>query len=408
MSSRAVLGAACAGSNGAFEVVARRLAGQQQRTFTSTPQRHAQIVHFRPGSSPELEKLLATIRDKIILPSYLPMAQRKRLYSLKWQKKLQSDPIVMELDGEVIKFGYVDQQKEVYNTAREIIKVVSMFREPEDYENLGPLLEGIKHANRKIPQAKIVRMLGEQGRISLIIDCAHHADRTNFKLDTSEKVNEILHYLQLRARNDEEKTKQSLRWAEMVVDMLSTDNHRPRIAKREDLLPLNCDPMVLAAPLHLAAALVTQFDAGGEFLTKVRKFAQHIVAFWPAGKGLQELQPSELYNQVYKLKYLQDSNKFVALATPLLYGLEMAIEVVEPELATQLQTRHDILAAEIHKALKKVLDRSPRPLSSESSPSSDSSDDHLYRGQLVYEKYYGAKKNTKEVYAWELEMEETD
>ncbi|KAI0866758.1 hypothetical protein F4860DRAFT_499436 [Xylaria cubensis] len=381
MSRKSVLSAVCA-TNGALQATARRIVvGQQQhRSFTSTPQRSGNITHFTPTSSPALDSLLNDIRTKIILPAYLPMSQRKKIYSSKWEKKLQADPIIMEIDGEVLKFRYQNPLFDLPNTRKIIVQAIEHFTTPADFANLKPLLEGIAYAGRKIDSsfhARILRIIGLKGYIYEIIDCARSVRRTGFKLDTSEKVNELLHFVQLKARDvdwDEDQTRQALRWAELIVEMLHEEAHQPKRHKDEPSvpgeLPLCRDPMVLAAPLHLAAVLAAQHQAGEEVLEKVHKLARDVVALWPEGIKLKEVQPAELYEDGNKLGYLRPNNKFIVIAAPLLHGLETAIKVVEPELADRLRTRRDTLAAEIQEA-RVTLAAKPK-------------------GEVVYKKFFDA------------------
>ncbi|RWA09997.1 hypothetical protein EKO27_g5122 [Xylaria grammica] len=343
----------------------------------------ANITHFTPTSSPALDSLLNDIRTKIILPAYLPMSQRKKIYSPKWEKKLQSDPIIIEIDGEVLKFRYQNIMTDVPNTRKSLIDAISQFETPADFANLKPLLEGVHYAGRKLRHAfyaKILRVVGAKGHVYAIIDCARSIRRTGYKLDSSEKVNEVLHYVQMKARDaawNEAETRQALRWAEMVIDMLHDEAHQPQRHKDESILPgempLTRDPMVLAAPLHLAAVLVAQRKAGEETLDKVHKLARDIVALWPEDKKLKELQPSQLYANMDKLGYLLRPTKFVAIATPLLHGLETAVKVVKPELASQLQTRCNTLAAEIKAAREAIQPRKEDA-----------------RAEVVYKKFYDA------------------
>ncbi|KAI1414699.1 hypothetical protein F5Y13DRAFT_13810 [Hypoxylon sp. FL1857] len=358
MSRRSALSAFCA-SNGALECAARRIAGSSQRTFSSSSRRDAGMSHFTQTSSPELDELLSTIRHKIILPSYLPTEQRKKIFSSKYEKTLQSDPIIIEIDGEVFKFRHLNPSKDMPQTRRSVVTAISQFSTPADFANLRPLLEGIAYANRKFKSSfycKVLRVVGEKGHIYDIIECARGVARTGFKLDSSEKANEILHFVQMKAVEsgwDEAVTVKALRWAEMVLELMQQEEHQPKRRKDEHMLegelPLYRDPMVLLAPLHLVAALVAKRgpEADPELVEKLNKYARDIVRLWPEGKKLTEVQPSALYEEYDKMGYLLPPSKFVALTTPLLYGLETAIQVVSPELASQLQSRRDILDKEV-------------------------------------------------------------
>ncbi|KAI1134148.1 hypothetical protein F5Y05DRAFT_241448 [Hypoxylon sp. FL0543] len=361
MSRKSALSAFCA-SSGALECAARRIAGHASRPFSSSARRDGSMANFTPTSSPQLDELLTTIRHKIILPSYLPTEQRKKIFSPKYEKKLQSDPIIIEIDGEVLKFRYVNPFKDMPQTRRSVVQAIEQFTAPDDFANLRPLLEGIAYARRKFDTSfycKVLRVVGEKGHIYDIIECARGVARTGFKLDSSEKVNEILHFVQMKAVEsgwEVEATAKALRWAEMVLDMMQEEEHQPRRRKNEDLvegeLPLHRDPRVLLAPLHLAAALVAKqgAEADPDLVDKLNKYAKDIVRLWPEGKKLDEAQPSVLFEDYHKMGYLRQPNKFVALTVPLLYGLETAINVVSPELASQLQSRRDILGREVEEA----------------------------------------------------------
>ncbi|KAI1351664.1 hypothetical protein F5Y01DRAFT_111438 [Xylaria sp. FL0043] len=432
MSRKSVLSAVAA-SNGAFEAAARRIAGQQQyRSFTSTPQRNANITHFTPTSSPALDSLLNDIRTKIILPAYLPMAQRKKIYSRKWEKKLQADPIIIEIDGEILKFRYQNPLTDLPAAMKSMSAAIAQFETEADFANLKPLLEGVHYAGRKIHPsfaAKILRVVGRKGRVYDMIDCARSVRRTGYKLDTSEKVNMLLHYVQMKARDadwDLAETRQALRWAEMVVELLHEEAHQPKRGKKNPVLPgeipLNRDPMVLAAPLHLAAILAARHKAGEpilektskeqeageeqevgeeqraaeerkagwEVLEKVHKLARDIVALWPEGRKMKELQPAELYTDFDKMGYLLESEKFVTLATPLLHGLETAVKVVEPELASQLQTRCDTLKAEVLETQAARMEiKKARLLAAETEEDRAQLSKEL-RSEIVYKKFYGS------------------
>lgn len=357
----------------------------------------AMLGHFAPASTPQLNELLSMIRHKIILPAYLPTEQRKKIASPKYEKKLQSDPIIIEIDGEVLKFRHQNPFTDVPQTRRSVISAISQFSTAEDFANLRPLLEGIAYANRKFDPSfyvKIIRTVGAKGRISHIIQCAREVARTGFKLDSSEKVTEVLHFVQMHAVDanwDPAATAKALRWADMVVEMLQEEGHQPHRPKNKPMLdgelPLHRDPMTLLAQLHLAAALATRAqpqvpeakveasaeanaeaegegegEAGSESKREVKfdpevvadklaKYAKDVVRLWPEGTKLMEVQPAALYEDPDKMGYLREPNKFVALAAPLLRGLEMAVEAVQdPELAAKLSSRRDILASEVQEA----------------------------------------------------------
>ncbi|KAI8962493.1 hypothetical protein F5Y11DRAFT_322751 [Daldinia sp. FL1419] len=383
MSRHSALSALCA-SNAAWESATRRIASSTHRTFSSTARRNAGITHFTPTSSPELDDLLNTIRHKIILPAYLPTEQRKKITSPKYEKKLQSDPITIEIDGEVLKFRFQDPFKDIPQTRRSVVNAISRFETPEDFANLRPLIEGVAYARRHFDASfycKVLRVLGAKGRIFDVIELARGVARSGFRLDSSEKVNEVMHWVQMKAIDsawDPEETAQALRWAEMVLELLQEEDHQPKRRKNESTLegelPLHRDPMVLLAPLHLSAALVSKqgAEANDAVVDKLVKHARDVVRLWPQGKKLLEVQPPALTAEYDNMGYLLEPNKYIVITAPLLRGLDMAVEALEArnsDLAAQLQSRRNILAAEVQDARAKATKKN--------------------RGEAVYQKLYG-------------------
>ncbi|KAI1212927.1 uncharacterized protein F4807DRAFT_305027 [Annulohypoxylon truncatum] len=359
--------------NGVLGYTTRRIAASTRRTFSSTAQRKKEMIYFSKASSQELDDVLTEIRRKIVLPAYLPQPQRAKIYAKKYEKKLQSDPVTIEVDREVFKFRYVDPYSGVPSTKRILFRALDLFSEPADFDNLRPLIEGLAAANRKLSVetlAKLVRVVGTKGHIYKIVELARSVKRTGFKLDESETVNEVLHFIQMKAVFsdwDPAATEKALRWAEIVVDLLEEEDHQPTLKKKDGppppgWLPLPRDPMVLLSPLHLAAALALKqgAEAEADVVDKVVKYATKIVLLWEEDKALRQTQPAALFKRGGPFLYISESrnNKFVKLAAPWLYGLNAAVKVLQDqgpqhsELAAQLQKRRDNLDAEIQEARK--------------------------------------------------------
>ncbi|KAK7918256.1 hypothetical protein PG985_010130 [Apiospora marii] len=388
MSRRPIIGAVSA-SNCAFEAATRRIATNQIRSFSSTPPRNAQqVAHFTPTSSTELDELLSTIRTKIILPSYLSLTQRKQLMSKRYEKKLAADPVIIDIDGEILKFRYLNPLGGgLPNTQKSVMQAVTSFETEDDFVNLRPLLEGIHNTHQKLDAnfwTKITRVIGSKGHIYEMIEAARRAKWTGYRLDSSERLNEMLLYVQLKAVESEwrkSETEQALRWSEMIIELLQTEVHKPKSSRapgsnRAALsYSLEHDPQVLIAPLHLASALVVKTGVETEsVLEKVNKYARDVVRLWPEGKQLKQLHKPEAYQARNEMAYLTCPNKFVTMATPLLHGLESAVQVVkDAELLRQLQSRRDILSAEVESARKTA-----------------QAEGKAGRGESVYGKFFGA------------------
>lgn len=287
------------------------------------------------------------MRQKIILPSFLPTEQRIKLYNPQWEQRLKADPITIEIDGEILKFYYQNLLNGMPKTTPLLKEIMINFKTAEDYANLQPLLEGLHQAGRRIKpaqQAQITRLACGSGHYQTLLECARAVKRTGLKLEEHEAVLNLLTTIQVKAVDAgwaPGATKQALRHAEMVLEMLESEDHAPRKRKvgdeYHDSVRLHTTPVVILAPLHLAAAL-------GD-VEKTTKLGSDLLHVWPEGKKLTEVQiemldkGDEIFNSPsHRLFYL----------TPLAYGLERAVTVVEDAaLREQLQSRAVSLRAEV-------------------------------------------------------------
>ncbi|KAJ1335402.1 hypothetical protein MN608_02139 [Microdochium nivale] len=319
------------------------------RTFATTSCRNVKhITKFTPTSSPQLDELLDTMRQKIILPSFLPTEQRNKLYNPEWEQRLKADPITIEIDGEVLKFYHQNLLNgDMPKTAPLLKEIITKFKTAEDYANLQPLLEGLHQAGRKMKpaqQAQIARVVCGNGHYQTLLECARAVKRTGFKLEEHETVLNLLTTIQIKAVDAgwaPGATKQALRHAEMVLEMLESEDHTPRKRKVGDEyfdgVRLHTTPVVILAPLHLAAAL-------GD-VEKTTKLGSDLLHVWPAGKKLTEVQ-IEMLDKGDEI-FNSPSHRLFYLA-PLAYGLERAVTVVEDAaLREQLQSRAESLRAEV-------------------------------------------------------------
>jgi hypothetical protein len=315
------------------------------------------IISFGETSSPELSELLDKFRHYIVLPTYLAEEQRKKIYKAKLKDILQNDPVTMEIDGVVYKFRYINKVTDLPNTHKLVAKALNIMKKPKDFQNLIPLLEGCERANRKLAAPLRSVMIGKAGMhksFHIIMDCIKGVKRTGFKLDRSQIINEVLTWLQLPAIQSgwkEAKTKTALKNVRLILNLLEGDEHHAPNKETKGRFPFYRDPQILAARLHMAAARAVHHRGGKDVDGTVTKYASELVALWPEGAGLLDLQPDESYKHPEKMRYLLDRNQYLWYASPVLNGLTLAAQVVDPGLAMQLQNRADVVESEVKAAL---------------------------------------------------------
>ncbi|KAK3332468.1 hypothetical protein B0T19DRAFT_415750 [Cercophora scortea] len=361
MSSRASLKSLRAGKN-ALETLSLPVGLTQRRCLSSTAPQASSVINFRTNKNPELKEVLSTIREKIILPAYLPADQQAKIYNANYKQKLLDDPITMEVDGEEVRFGYVDRYK-LPNTKKAVVSALNAMKTPTDFLNLPTLLEGLRLAHRKVSydlHEKMIRRACVNGCIAVILECVKQVKRTGFTLETSQAINELLVWIQKEALDsdwDKKETERALRRTQSVLEMLEADPlHQPAKDPKLKALrrfPFYRDPQILAARLHMAAALAVKHQAGHDADGKVAKYAQELVRLWPKEAGLLELHPEEAYARQHdtEMRYLLNRNAFLWFASPVLNGLRLAAQVVEPALAKELLER----AANVEKQVQSAL-----------------------------------------------------
>ncbi|KAL1880676.1 hypothetical protein Daus18300_001288 [Diaporthe australafricana] len=356
---------------------------QQSRCFSASTTRQAgNVITFSKTSNAELDGLLHEMQQKIILPSVLPLVQRKKIFRERYKEKLDLEPIEIEIDGQRIKFRYLDFRKgEVPNTRKIFFQALNSMKTKEDWQKLPKLLEALQHnARRKFEVSdwpKIVRKAGFSGNLGPIIEAVKKPERTGFKLDMSEKVQEIMTFIVWEAAEAGwtiSSLQTALKSAERILEILQEEGHEVHKRDKEhaelikNRFSLRRDPQILATPLFLAAMLAVKHGKA-EHSDKMHRYAQVIVSLWPGNKGLLELHPHEAYVDVEGTAYLMEKNKFVLAASPILKGFDLALEGLSPDLASQIKLRRDPLAAEVRNAL-------------------DAQDLKKGRGQHLYEKCF--------------------
>ncbi|KAB5558488.1 hypothetical protein GE09DRAFT_1286699 [Coniochaeta sp. 2T2.1] len=361
MFSRVIRAAPSGGSSAWASIAERTLTIQQCRAFSQSRALASSVIHFPKTSSTELDDLLETVRYKVILPSYLPEDQRKRMYNRRYKTQLEADPITMEIDGEKLRFYFTDKVRAVPSTKKSLYDILNLMKTPDDFAILPRLLEGLcVQAGRKLKSeqyCKIIRRAGMQGCIHTILTCAREVKRTNFKLDTFDKANTTMINIQLEAIMsdfDEAETAKALQRTERVLDMLEEKDHQPTVKKGETLhrtFPLWKDPLILGHRLHMAAVVAVKHNRGADVEGKVAKYAKEIVALWPEGKGAVELYSEQDFAADETLARMRHPTDVFFTVAPILHGFQLAAEVVDEQLAEQLRTRAATLEKELSAAL---------------------------------------------------------
>jgi len=326
------------------------------------PTASQKIISFN-DASPTIKPLLDTVRDKIILPQYLPKDQRKKMYSPKFKALLDRDPFVLEIDGEVHKFPHQDMRM-LPNTNKSIIAVINAMKTRADFQLLPRLLEGVcVQAGRNVDRAvfcKAIRSASYADAIPVIIDCIKRVKSTGLRLDIHETSAQLFTAIQEHALKHgwtKEATETALGWSQQALDIIETEElHKPMQPRNSAPVrmgfPTFRDPLFLAARLHLAAALAVKHHKGRDTDRAVKRYAEQLVKLWPKPKGLLNMYDEDAMGRKEGGAYLLKSQNYLCHAAPIYSGLMLAQVVLgDTPLSKALAERADILNKEITMAV---------------------------------------------------------
>lgn len=325
------------------------------------------VLTFTKSSNPTLDGIIEEMQQKIILPSYLPVPQRKKIFRSRWKLKLEQNPIEIEVDNKKIRFRHINSAGgDVPNARKLLYRAMDNMQTKDDWQKLPKLLEGLwANASCRFEHTdwpKIIRRAAMSGNLGPVFEAMKNPRKTGMKLDSSEKVQRVMSAVVWEAADagwTPAATERALRNAEKVVAFLEHEDHQLRgqakeIWEQKGRFPLKRDPQILMTPLLLAAMMVVRHGNGNRaaFGDKMRKYAHVVLEKWPAGKGLLELHPHESYVDPEGTAYMMGKNKFLEVAAPILRGFDLAIEGLgRHELAQELKSRRDAVAEEVQAAL---------------------------------------------------------
>ncbi|PSR76232.1 hypothetical protein BD289DRAFT_398920 [Coniella lustricola] len=341
---------------------------QAIRCFSATPVQN-NIITFSRSSNETLDSILKELTEKVILPSHLPTPQRKKLFRSRWKQKLESDPIEIELDDLRIRLRHINAAGgEVPAARRALYQAMDNMHTAHDWRKLPGLLEALyfNASRRFLPTdwPKIIRKASAAGQLAVIFEALKRPTRTGLKLDSSETVQELMSAIVWQAGHDGKwsasATERAFRNAERVVQALEEDEHQLRgdakaLWEQTNRFPLKRDPQVLAIPVLFASVMVVKHKGGEVYRKKLRDYVDVLLKQWPENQGLLDLHPHEAYIDPTGVAYLMEKNKFLVAASPILRGLDLAIEAVggaSSMLGQKLALRRKPVRAEVTAALQ--------------------------------------------------------
>ncbi|QLI65463.1 uncharacterized protein G6M90_00g014920 [Metarhizium brunneum] len=319
-----------------------RLDRISRRQFSSTAPNAVRAI-FSETDNTELNNTLNSIQEKIILPAHLPEKQRKMVFDPKKRSHLEQNPIIIEVDGLEHKFSSIDRFKGIENSKKALSKALDNMHSAEDWANLATLLAGYKKAGIKLKAnhwGKIVRVAGTKGHIFAVIECAKQSDKTGFVFRTPEMVVRVLAFVNDKITEsawDASETKQALKWAEAVLDLLQRPEHA--VSSQRTRERLHFSRLVRGMTVFARASAVKVGQAAERDINLLRDEVALLSSLWEdaVNKDLSEVPEFANLNPLVERNASDNGNHipealngsaYIQVLTQNIRGIELAQEVL--------------------------------------------------------------------------------
>lgn len=311
------------------------------------------VPKFQPTSSPELDILLSTFRDNVFLPAHLSKQHLKLVYGTKYQKDLETTPVMVNVAGEEFRLKHIDRTKDLPNQRKGIREALRLM-EKKDWDNFPLILEGLTSAGRRLNAndvEKYIRSAGRAGRQDVVVESVRRVAKTGLRIDTRTIAKKVMWWIQYRALANDfspAETKKALSMAEQVAVLMEDEKHAGgRVVDSEDP---RTSPEVIGNLLELSAANAKQ-HGGKDEDGSVEKYAKKLLASL-RDNNLEGMNAA-MYTDPLQHKMGQ-SNGMLRTLAPILYGVRTAASVLGPnsETAKGLRDLEKKLAAQAAQEVK--------------------------------------------------------
>lgn len=319
------------------------------------PSADRRYIVFDPDVSPGLKPHLTEIQNKIILPSYINAAQRDRITNPDLRHALKTNPVIIEIDDLQHRFDFLSID-DLPRTTKLLVASINEMQTPRDFDNLGRLLTGLRRAKRTIKPhvlARITRMLGTKGHVFSAIEAARQVKKTGFQVSTPRIAHDLLFWTQYKAMASgwaRRETEQAAKWARVVAEMAGSPIHKARPRGFVDCGPLERDPLVVAAQLHMVSAFAVGHQGGVDVGNRAGLLARQLVDVWPRGKKLAELYTDAQRGAHERFGGAAHVTVHKVMLTQLamaLHGFRLATQILEPRLADHVAAVADAVQVEL-------------------------------------------------------------
>ncbi|KAF8851367.1 hypothetical protein BDZ45DRAFT_631770 [Acephala macrosclerotiorum] len=325
-----------------------RAGSAQQRLFATSAVllRHGAVPSFTDVSSPELQGLLTTIREKVFLPAHLSESQTLLIEKEKYRKQLET-PTKATIAGEEFTLKPLPKLERP-NVRRSLATAVELMKEKRDWDNLPNLLKGLKTAaglgltnTWKPVLRKVASRLGNAGRQDVLLECLRRGSETGITLSSRNFATTIITQFHRKAVDSDfnpQETKKAFSWAEQAAVLMENPEHagNTNLAGEDDP---RTSPEVIGILLDLAAVNCSKNLSGKDEDNKVASYAEKFLNTPVALKPVPDVKGRDGYGL----------NRWLWTGVPILHSLNLAQSILGPKskYADELRSRAATVGAQV-------------------------------------------------------------
>ncbi|CRG87296.1 hypothetical protein PISL3812_04313 [Talaromyces islandicus] len=238
------------------------------------------IPSFGPVSTPELEKQLKYIREQLFVPMYMTERQRRLMFRPRYRERLVEEQVKVTIGEE--EFTLYPRIRQQLPSKETVFSTMEGMKTPKDWENLIPLLIGLRKSNIAVHPAsyeKWVRLAGKSGATAVILELAKQTKRTGFTLSSYGVGLQLALSLYERAQAagfKGEAVSTALRHAEQAAQVMNTPEH----TNSEPLQDPKRQPWFIGVCLQLSAAQALEQQGGEDAAAKAASYARKLMGNW--------------------------------------------------------------------------------------------------------------------------------
>lgn len=252
---------------------------RQIRNASTASASTAGVPSFGPVSTPALEKQLKYIRERLFVPMYMTEHQRRLMFRARYRNRLVEEQVKVTIGDE--EFTLYPRIRQELPDKETVFATMQQMKTPKDWENLIPLLIGLRKSNFSVHRSsyeKWIRLAGKSGATGVILELAKQTKRTGFTLESYGAGFQLALSLYQRAEAagfKGEVVSTALRQIEQAAQMMNTPEH----TNRDPLLDPKRQPWFIGTCLQLSAAQALE-NPGEDADTKVASYAKKLMGNW--------------------------------------------------------------------------------------------------------------------------------